>query len=125
MSYYKAGTWNCICAVCGAQVKSDEIIKRWDGVLVCKDDYEPRHIADFLRPITERTTVPFTAPEPPDVFVELPASSCPYPTTTGLADIGTADCAGAGIGAGSIEISTTAIADLAIAEAAIAAPEPF
>jgi hypothetical protein len=70
-NYYKAGTWNVICQVCGKQVKSDAIIKRWDGVLVCKEDYEPRHILDFVRSTTERGSVPFVSPEPADVFVDV------------------------------------------------------
>lgn len=70
-NYYKAGCWNVICAVCGVQYKSDEIKKRWDGQLVCKDDWEPRHSLDFLRATTERGTVPFSNPEPTDVFVEV------------------------------------------------------
>lgn len=70
-NYYKPGTWNCICAVCGIQVKSDAILKRWDGVLVCKDDFEVRHSLDFLRVKTERGSIPFTAPEPTDAFVDV------------------------------------------------------
>lgn len=91
MSYYKAGTWNCICALCGAEFKSDEMIKRWDGVLVCKADFETRHIADFLRAVPEHGSVPFTAPEPEDVFVVVPYLY----SRQGQADIGVADLAGA------------------------------
>lgn len=89
-NYYKAGTWNCICSVCGKQVKSDEIVKRWDGLLVCRDDFEVRHSLDFIRAKGERGGVPFTAPEPADTFVDV---LCPYPTQFAMADIGTADCA--------------------------------
>lgn len=72
MTYFKSGTWNVICAVCGGEYKSDEILKRWDGLLVCKDDFEVRHVADFIRPITEHSSVPFSNPEPADVFVVVP-----------------------------------------------------
>lgn len=89
MTYYKAGTWNCICAVCGRMVKSDEIIKRWDGVLVCKEDFEVRHIMDFIRPTAERSSVPFTAPEATDTFITVPYIQFGQ----GLADIGGADIA--------------------------------
>lgn len=71
-TYYKPGCWNVICQVCGVQYKSDEIKKRWDGALVCKDDWEPRNILDFLRPITEREGVPYSNPEPADVFISVP-----------------------------------------------------
>lgn len=72
MNYYKPGCWNVICMVCGMQFKSDEIVKRWDGALVCKEDWEPRHILDFSRSMTERSSVPFTNPEPTDLFVDVP-----------------------------------------------------
>lgn len=70
-SYYKPGTWNVICDLCGRQFKSDEVRKRWDGLIVCKNDYEPRHILDFIKPHPERTTVPYVRKEPEDVFVEV------------------------------------------------------
>lgn len=70
-NYYKPGCWNVICQVCGVQFKSDEIKKRWDGALVCKDDWEPRHPMDFLRATPERGTVPFSNPEPTDTFVTV------------------------------------------------------
>lgn len=91
-NYFKAGTWNCICTVCGKQVKSDEIVKRWDGLLVCRDDFEVRHSLDFIRARPEKGMVPFTAPEPTDTFVDV---ICPYPRQYAMADIGTADCANA------------------------------
>lgn len=89
-TYYKAGSWNVICAVCGRQFKADEVRKRWDGVMVCHSDYESRHILDFIRAVPERNTVLFTSTEPSDVFIEL---KCPYPAEAGKADLGTADCA--------------------------------
>lgn len=58
--------------VCGVQYKSDEIKKRWDGLLVCKEDWEPRHSLDFLRATPERGSVPFSSPEPADTFVSVP-----------------------------------------------------
>lgn len=88
-NHYKPGCWNVICQVCGVQFKSDEIKKRWDGVLVCKDDWEPRHILDFIRSYPERSGVPYQAPEPDDVFVQVYYVSL----TNGMADIGGADFA--------------------------------
>jgi hypothetical protein len=93
MTYFKSGTWNCICHVCGGQFKSDEILKRWDGHLVCRDDFEVRHIADFLRPITEKNTIPFVSPEPTDSFIYI----CYLEQSQGRADVGEADCARADI----------------------------
>ena len=88
-NYYKAGTWNCICQVCGKQVKSDEIVKRWDGLLVCRSDFEPRHSLDFIRAIPERGTVPFVSPEPDDLIIFV----CYIEASQGRADVGEADCA--------------------------------
>ena len=92
-NYYKAGTWNCICEVCGTQVKSDEIIKRWDGRLVCRLCFEPRHSLDFIRAIPDNNTVPFVAPEPTDTFIYV----CYLEASQGIADTGQADCARADI----------------------------
>ncbi len=93
MSYFKSGTWNVICMVCGREYKSDQILKRWDGLLVCKDDFETRHIADFIRPFSERSDVPFSNPEPEDSFIYV----CYIEQSQGIADVGEADCARADI----------------------------
>lgn len=93
MSYYKPGSWNCICAVCGREFKSDEVRKRWDGLIVCKSDYEDRHILDFIRVETREHTVPYTSPEPDDVFVK----TCAFPASVGMANIGLADCSVVGL----------------------------
>jgi hypothetical protein len=54
---------------------------------VCESDYEARHILDFIRPRTERVGVPYTSPEPADVFIEL----IDLVASQGRADIGKAD----------------------------------
>lgn len=71
-TYYKAGEWNVICQSCGKQLKSSEILKRWDGLLVCKNDFEFRHPLDFLKTTAEKSSVPFESPEPTDTFVSVP-----------------------------------------------------
>lgn len=43
------GNHNTLCDVCGFQYKASEMLRRWDGVLVCKTDWEPRHPQDFVR----------------------------------------------------------------------------
>lgn len=92
-NYYKPGSWNVICQVCGSKFKSDEVRKRWDGLIVCKDDFEQRHILDFIRVPEERNSVPYTAPEPSDQFI---INICVFPRMVGMADIGVAGCAIAG-----------------------------
>lgn len=92
-TYFKSGSWNVICAVCGRQFKASDIRKRWDGLLVCHSDYEERHPLDFVRALPERAGVPYANPEPADTFAEV---ACPFPALAGMADVGTADCARAG-----------------------------
>ncbi len=70
-TYYKPGSWNVICAVCGVEFKADEIRKRWDGLLVCHNDYENRNILDFTRVMPEMGSVPYSNPEPADQFIPV------------------------------------------------------
>jgi len=70
-TYYKPGSWNIICDVCGVEFKSDQIKKRWDGLLVCKNDYENRNILDFTRVKPEMGSVPYSNPEVADQFVPV------------------------------------------------------
>lgn len=88
-NYFKDGSWNIICDVCGFRFKAEEVIKRWDGLYVCKEDFEVRHPLDFLRVRQENVSVPYVRPEPPDQFIFL----CTFKTSQGVADMGTADCA--------------------------------
>lgn len=88
-SYYKHGSWNVICQVCGRQFKSDQVRKRWDGFIVCPSDFEMRHDLDFIRVRPERPSIPYASPEPDDVFVVVH-----YITERqGIADVGSADFA--------------------------------
>ena len=87
---YVKGEFNAICDVCAQKYKSSLMRKRWDGLMVCPNDWEPRHPQDFLRAVPDRQAVPWSRPQTPDVFT---GPMCPYPTSGGLADFGTADCA--------------------------------
>lgn len=66
---FVAGSWNAICDVCAQKYKSSEMKKRWDGLMVCPNDWEPRHPQDFLRAVPDRQAIPWARPETPDVFV--------------------------------------------------------
>ena len=68
-SYYKSGSWNFICEVCGQQYKAEQMRKRWDGVITCPKDWEPRHPQDFVRGVKDNPSVPLSRPEPPDEFI--------------------------------------------------------
>lgn len=46
---YDAGNHWLICDVCGCDVRSKEAKLRWDNMVVCPDDWEPRQEQDFVR----------------------------------------------------------------------------
>lgn len=64
-TYYKPGSWNAICDVCGFQHKADQLKKRWDGLMVCSSDFETRHPSDLIRVPKEDTGVPWTRKDYP------------------------------------------------------------
>ncbi len=61
------GSYNAICDVCGFAYKSYQLQKRWDGFMVCKEDWEPRNVLDFPEQVKEETpALPWTRPESPE-----------------------------------------------------------
>ena len=70
-NYYKHGTWNAICEVCGGKFKNEELLLRWDNKMVCRKDYEVRHSLDFLRTSQRELSVPWTRPEAGDSFISV------------------------------------------------------
>jgi hypothetical protein len=84
------GNWKVQCQSCGLQYPSSEILRRWDGLLVCKKDYEPRHPQTLIK-LKAETAVPdfVSAPVNPDVFVFF----CDIFMSSGYADMAAADCA--------------------------------
>ena len=87
-NYFISGEFNVTCDICSKKIKAHEAHHRWDGFIVCADDYEVRHEQDFVKAKTDKLTVPFQRPIPTEVF-----QYCDAYTRQGLADIGTADCA--------------------------------
>lgn len=69
--HWKAGDWWCVCDVCGFNTRASDIKKRWDGMLVCSADFEPRHEQDFLKVRQERIGVPFSRPDPEETFITV------------------------------------------------------
>ncbi|MFZ2190095.1 MAG: hypothetical protein WAV48_04905 [Candidatus Magasanikiibacteriota bacterium] len=89
------GNWNALCDSCGRKFKALDLKKRWDGLMVCKEDYELRHDQDFLRVQKEKITVPWSRPYPTeDIFT---GHICSVAGRFGMADFGEADCARADI----------------------------
>jgi len=71
MNYYKSGDWNITCDVCSKKIKASESNRRWDGFIVCSDDFELRHPQDFVRAKQDKISVPFTRPIPTLVFTTV------------------------------------------------------
>lgn len=69
-NHYLSGEWNVICDVCSKKIKAHEAKQRWDGFIVCPEDFEQRQPQDFVKATTDKITVPFTRPRPVDVFVD-------------------------------------------------------
>jgi hypothetical protein len=82
--------WNVICQICRKKIKASQSLKRWDGLIVCKDDFELRHSLDMPQPLVrEQRPLPFTSPEPEDQFVTM---LCSTNGRSCLADYAEADC---------------------------------
>jgi hypothetical protein len=71
-SSYKPGDYNAICDVCGFKHKASQLKQRWDGLMVCAEDFETRHPQDLIRIPTENPAVPWSRPEPTDDFIDVP-----------------------------------------------------
>lgn len=65
---YKSGQWNTTCDVCSKKIKAEDAKQRWDGFIVCPDDFEERQPQDFVRARQDKISVPFTRPIPPATF---------------------------------------------------------
>ena len=68
---YISGQWNVICDVCSKKIKSGLAKQRWDGFIVCPDDFEFRHPQDFVLAKQDKITVPYIRP-PNDIFITVP-----------------------------------------------------
>lgn len=95
---YVAGQYNVICDVCGWKYKSSELrpgIGRQKGLRVCAADWDEPHPQDKLRVRPDMQTVPWTRPEPTDVFVA--EEDCTIEDRQGVAGQGQAGCSVAGL----------------------------
>jgi len=87
---YNPGDWAVICDVCGFKIKASESRHRWDGLIVCKNDWEVRHPADFRKTTVEKIGVPWSQPEP---ATDQELVVCYLWENSSYADLATADCA--------------------------------
>ena len=86
---YKRGEWKVVCDVCGFEHYASNVKKRWDGLIVCPEDFELDHPQKYIRVREDGLPVALIRREPADVFINpdyLDMNIC-------RADIGCADFA--------------------------------
>ena len=74
---YDSGDWKALCDVCGREYKATQLTKRWDGLMCCTQDWEPRQPQDFVRGVDDNQTVPWSRPEPADQFIPISLNGPP------------------------------------------------
>ena len=67
---YVKGDWKTVCDVCGREYLASQLQKRWDNLMVCMNDWEPRQPQDFVRGTADIQAPPWTKPEQSDVFLD-------------------------------------------------------
>jgi len=88
-NWLKLGDYNAICDSCGRKFKASTMRKRWDGMFVCKEDFEYKHPQLSLKVRGDKQYVPIPRPETTtDTFIFF----CTIWTSSAYADMGTADC---------------------------------
>lgn len=90
-TWWEQGQYDAICDVCGFSFKSGKLKKRYDGMMVCAEDWEARHPLERTVSIRSPATLPWTRPEPADTFIE--ANFCTPEGRQGVAGYGEAGCA--------------------------------
>jgi hypothetical protein len=68
-TYFKSAEYNAICDRCGFKFKSSQLMKTWEGFMVCQADWEPRNIIDFIKAPKPIPAIPWSRPEGADVEV--------------------------------------------------------
>lgn len=93
------GDWNAMCDQCGRRFKASELKKNWKGLLLCADDWEPRHMSDFLRQPREEIGLPYARtddkPETPAVSIQ-----CAAPARLSVVGLGSTGCMVVGLTTG-------------------------
>ena len=57
------GEFNAVCDRCSFKFKSSDLREEWQGLMVCKDCYEPRHPQDFLEGVPDDSSIPWSRPD--------------------------------------------------------------
>jgi hypothetical protein len=85
--YYKPGTWNAACSMCGRKRKADEMVRNWQGLYRCPEHDEPRQPQDFARGLPDNMGVPWSQPET-DILTYI----CSQNTISAIPDVGVPGC---------------------------------
>lgn len=105
----RKGIYRAVCDVCGFEFNNYELQKRWDGLMVCREDYETRHIQDFIKIPPDSTKLPWTRPENLDLEVsnsfDTSLRDCGIYGAFSHADYGEADCMEADNFNGALEVT--------------------
>jgi len=114
-NFYSSGSWNVTCDVCSKKIKASIAKKRWDGFIVCPDDYEERHPQDFVRARQDKISVPFSRPIPTLVFTNV-IYICTQDGSSAITNLAVAGCSITGHSINGPYFSpTSAIAGYAVA----------
>jgi hypothetical protein len=73
-----------VCDVCGFEYYSEKKLIRWDGLVVCPKDYEPRHPQDFVRAQTDSQGVNNPRPDSTHVFLDEYSGVCTAETRSAI-----------------------------------------
>ena len=68
MTYIPGDHWK-ICDRCGFKCRSSATFRTWDGLYVCREDYETRHPQDFVKGRRDSQIVPNPRPEQVNNFI--------------------------------------------------------
>jgi hypothetical protein len=91
-NWLKLGDWNVICDSCGRKFKASSMRKRWDGLLVCREDFEVKHPQLSMKVRGDKQTIPIPRPEAEDQFIQV----CWIWDRSPYANLGSADCSTVG-----------------------------
>lgn len=73
-----------VCDVCGFDIRADDARTRWDGMVVCPDDFELRHPQDFVQAQEDHIVAnePVRTPPDPDYVRTVPDPDETVPSGT-------------------------------------------
>jgi len=66
---YRPGDNYVLCDVCGSKLHASQTSSRWDGLQVCRKDWEARHPQDYVRGRRDKQAPEVVRSEPADRFV--------------------------------------------------------